>query len=326
MSTKDILLSDLKKNINQWISGEEISRKLSISRAAVSKQIGQLRKKGYEIESLPRKGYMLTKVSDLILADEILDGLDTDVFGKKEIICLDKTDSTNTRAKDLAANGAGEGTIVLAEEQGAGRGRKGRKWFSPPGDSIYASLILRPAISPGEAPVITLLTAVVAAETLLSMTDLNPRIKWPNDILINGKKISGILTEISTDMDAVDFVVVGIGLNVNTPLSSFPDEIKDIATSILAETGEHLSRTDIIREFLKQYEHFYSIFTKEGFGPIIKRWKELADIIGKRISVDMISKKHIGTVIDVDNTGVLIMEDDEGRDQRIISGDVTIMC
>jgi len=324
MSTKNQLLLYLKENQGNWVSGELISNNLSVSRSAIWKHIRKLKEEGYVIESAPKKGYFLSKASDPITADEIMEGLCTNVFGRKNIIYLKETDSTNTRAKELAAQGAPEGTLIIAEKQTKGRGRRGRNWFSPSGGGIYFSLILRPAISPGETPRITLMTAVVLAETLISMMKLKLRIKWPNDILVNGKKLAGILTEISTEMDAVNYIVVGLGMNVNTRFENFPSEIKKSATSILIEAGNRVPRIKFIQNYLKLYEKYYNMFKKNDFEPIMKRWKELADIIGKQIRVDVIGKTHIGKVIDVDNDGVLILKDDQGRLQRIFSGDVTL--
>ncbi|MEA1899486.1 MAG: biotin--[acetyl-CoA-carboxylase] ligase, partial [Thermodesulfobacteriota bacterium] len=284
----------------------------------------KLKDDGYVIESAPKKGYLLSKASDPITADEIREGLCTKVFGRKNIICLKETDSTNTRAKELAAQGAPEGTLVIAEKQTKGRGRRGRNWFSPPGGGIYFSLILRPAMPPGETPRITLMTAVVLAETLISLVKLNLRIKWPNDILVNRKKLAGILTEISTEMDAVNYIVVGLGMNVNMQFENFPSEIKKKATSILIETGKQFPRVRFIQHYLIMYEKYYDMFKKNDFEPIMKRWKELADIIGNQIKVDVLGKTHIGKVIDVDDDGVLILKDDQGRLQRIFSGDVTL--
>ena len=179
-------------------------------------------------------------------------------------------------------------------------------------------------MQPGETPRITLMTAVVLAETLISLMKLKLRIKWPNDILANGKKLAGILTEISTEMDAVNYIVVGLGINVNTRFENSPQDIKKSATSILIENGKHFSRIKLIHEYLKLYEQYYDMFKKNDFEPIMKRWKELADIIGKQIKVDVIGKTHTGKVVDVDNDGVLILKDDQGRLQRIFSGDVTL--
>jgi BirA family biotin operon repressor/biotin-[acetyl-CoA-carboxylase] ligase len=323
MSTKDQLLLYLKEGKGDWVSGEALSNKIAVSRSAVWKHICKLREEGYVIESSPKKGYLLRKAPDLLLPNEIREGLETRVFGKRDIIYFTETDSTNTRAKDLAVRGAPEGTLVISERQTKGRGRKGRSWFSPSQGGIYISLILKPSISPSEAPKITLLTAVVVAEALRSLTGLSAIIKWPNDILIDGKKVAGILTEMSTEMDAIDHIVVGLGLNVNTP--DFPVDIRDKATSIFIETGKHFPRARFIHEYLKWYEEYYEIFKRIGFEPIIKRWKELTNIIGKRITVEMISKKYSGEVQDIDKDGVLILKDNTGKSHRIIFGDVTLM-
>lgn len=325
MTTKEQLLSYLKKEMGNWVSGESLSNKLAISRAAVWKHIGKLKADGYIIESSPKKGYLLSKISDLLLPAEITEGLDTKIFGKENIVYLNEIDSTNIKAKELAVMGAPEGTVVIAEKQTKGRGRRGRSWFSPSGDGIYASLILRPAMSPIELPRITLMTAVAVSEALLSLTQLKIRIKWPNDILVNGKKIAGILTEISTEMDEVDYIIVGLGLNVNTPYESFPEEIRDEASSISMEMGRHFPRAPIVREYLRWYEKYYEMFKKRGFEPIMHRWKELADIAGEQIMVDVLGEKYVGEVLDVGNDGVLLLMDKEGTTHRIFSGDVQIM-
>ena len=323
MATKDQVLSYLKQYKGSWISGESMSSKISVTRSAIWKQICKLREDGYVIQSSPKKGYLFQMAPDMLLPDEIRDGLKTEIFGKNQIVYFKETDSTNTRAKELASKGSPEGTLVISEKQTKGRGRKGRNWFSPSQAGIYTSLILRPRIPPNEAPKMTLLTAIAVAETLRSLTQLDANIKWPNDILINGKKIAGILTEISTEMDAIDYIVVGLGMNVNTP--DFPEDIRKIATSVFIETGKYFPRVRLIREYLKWYEKYYKIFIKTGFDPIIKRWKELTNIIGRKIMVEMIDKKYIGEVEDINNDGILILKDNNGRYRRISSGDVTFM-
>jgi BirA family biotin operon repressor/biotin-[acetyl-CoA-carboxylase] ligase len=322
MNTKDKLLLYLKENRNNWVSGEGLSRMLEVSRSAINKHIHQLKQMGYQIETSTRKGYLLSEVPDLLLPGEIREGLDTRVFGAGQIVHFEETDSTNLRAKILAAAGAPEGTVVIAERQTRGRGRKGRSWFSPDGGGIYISLILRPAMPPGEAPRITLVTGVAAAEALLSVTPLEARIKWPNDILIKGKKIAGILTEISTEMDEIDHIVVGVGMNVNLEAGSLDEEIRETATSILIETGEVFPRVKLIRAFLKKFETCYEILLSQGFNPIRERWKELSDSLGRQITVDMIGRTRAGEFIDIDAEGVLILKDDRGEHHRIVSGDI----
>ncbi len=324
MTTKDSLLLYLKKHKNRWVSGEHLSHKLAVSRAAVNKHIRKLREDGYHITSSTKKGYCFQGAGDLLIPAEIQEGLKTRIFGKPDIISFDNTDSTNIQARLLAEKGAPEGTLVLAEKQTSGRGRKGRTWFSPPGRGIYASLILRPAMPPSEVPGITLITAVAAAESLIALTKLPIKIKWPNDLLINSRKLAGILTEISTEMDAVNYIIVGIGLNINTPPEDFPEEIKPIATSVLAESGKTFSRVDILQAFIHQYEACYDQFKQEGFTGLRKRWKALTDIIGRNIKVEKVDATLSGQVVDVDNDGVLILKDNKGQMHRVFSGDVIL--
>lgn len=297
---------------------------MAISRAAIWKHIRKLKEEGYVIESSPKKGYLLSKDSDLLLPHEIRQGLDTRVFGKRGIDYFEEVDSTNLKAKDLAEGGAPEGTVVIAERQTAGRGRRGRSWFSSSRNGIHMTLILRPAISPIGAPRITLMTAVAVAEALMSVVKLDVKIKWPNDILVNGKKLVGILTEISTEMDAVNYILVGIGLNVNTPLEDFPKEIQDSATSIFIETGEKFLRTPLLKACLEHFEIYYEIFRRNQFSQIMGRWRQLSGIVGQKIRVDVLGQDHTGDVIDIDDDGVLILKDAQGRLHRIISGDVTL--
>jgi len=322
MSTKNELLSRLKQAKGDWVSGEFLSEELSVSRAAVWKHIRKLREEGYLIQSSPRKGYLLEKASDMLLPEEIREGLTTLILGRKDIHHLRKTASTNTTAKELAANGAAEGTLVVSEMQTGGKGRLGRKWFSPFGEGIYLSFILRPAVSPVEAPKMTLMAAVAMAEALHSGTGLHVSIKWPNDILLGGKKLAGILTEISTEMDAVDYVVIGLGLNVNT--ASFPSEIREKATSLLIETGKTHARSGLIRDFLKWFEGYYELFQRGDFEPILNRWRQFSHIEGRRITVETIGNKTSGTALDIDRDGFLMVEDDDGHIHRIYSGDITL--
>jgi BirA family biotin operon repressor/biotin-[acetyl-CoA-carboxylase] ligase len=321
-SSKNQLLKYLRERNGEWVSGESLSGQIGVSRSAVWKQISKLREEGYSIESSSKKGYLFQKASEMLLPNEIREGLETKLFGKGDIFYSREIDSTNRKARDLAEEGASEGTLVLSEAQLKGKGRKGRAWFSPPEGGIYISLILKPTISPVEAPKFTLLTAVAIAETLLSLTPLNIHIKWPNDILVQGKKIAGILTEMSTEMDAINYIVVGLGLNVNT--LKFPDEIRGIATSILIETGKVFPRVKLIQEYLAQYEAYYDIYKKTGFDPIIDRWKDLSEIIGKKVEVEVIGNQFIGEALDIDSDGALILKDNQGGVHRIISGDITL--
>lgn len=324
MEIKNRILNRLKENREYWTSGEDLSITLNLTRTAVWKHIQSLRNEGYVIESSSKKGYRLMKIPDVLTSAEILDGLATKTFGKTGFYYMEEAGSTNQEAAALAENGAPEGTVVIADHQSRGRGRKQRNWFSPPGTGIYISLVLKPPITPAEAPRITLLAAVAGAETLRHLTGLDISIKWPNDLLVNGKKISGILTEMSAGMDAVNHIIVGIGINVNTSNESLPDEIRDIATSARAETGSVHSRSSIVRSLLEYFELYYDLFLRGEFHKILTRWKELSGIIGRKIQVDGINSRISGTVLDVNDDGVLILKDGEGVIHRVFSGDVIL--
>ncbi len=322
MTNRSQLLAQLKGG--GWVSGQVLTYQLAISRTAVWKHICKLREEGYTIEASRKKGYRLLKVSDFLNESEIREGLKTSILGQGEIVCLKETESTNAYAKAMAVDGIPEGTVIVAELQTRGRGRRGRDWFSPFREGLYLTMILRPQIRPTEAPRLTLMTSVAVAEAIEDMTDLNCRIKWPNDVLIGGKKVAGILTEIHSEMDAVNFVVLGIGINVNTPLDSFPDELKAKASSLLIETGRIVSRVELLRACLERIEARYEEFNKGRFDDVMDCWRERSDIIGREIEVDMINRRFRGVAVEFDADGVLILKDGEGNTQRIFSGDVTV--
>ena len=322
MSTAERILQQLRAEPGTWTSGERLSRELGVSRSAVWKHVRALRRDGYGIDSSPRKGYRLTGTPPWLLPAEIREGLRTRVFGRGEIAYHRETDSTNTRAKALAASGAPEGTVVIAETQTGGRGRKGRTWFSPAGEGVYLSLILRPPISPVEAPKITLIAGIAVAESLLArLADLDVHIKWPNDVLVGRKKVAGILTEISSDMDRVGFVVSGVGLNANG--RRFPEEIEPVATSLALETGGPApDRAALVRGFLERYEHWYDLFLREGAPPVLDRWKALSRTLGSRVAVDGPGGRVTGVAREIDRDGGLLVEDEQGKVHAVFSGDV----
>lgn len=322
MSTKDELLKYLRYSDGAWISGETLASTLAISRTAIWKHIKILQEEGYQIESSTKRGYVLKAIPDRLLPAEIQEGLKTIRFGHKKIEYYDETDSTNVRARMLAHHGAPEGTVVVAETQTQGRGRRGRTWYSPPGCGIYVSIILRPLVQPHEAPQLTLMTAVAMAETLMMLVDLPFTIKWPNDILIHGKKISGILTEMAMEMDRVDYVIVGLGLNVNTPAEVMAEEIHEIATSLKILTGKTFSRVEILQNFLKKLEDHYALFQGRQFEVIRNRWKELSGIIGRHVKIENLDRAYEGEVVDLDQDGFLVLRAGDGKLQRIVAGDV----
>jgi BirA family biotin operon repressor/biotin-[acetyl-CoA-carboxylase] ligase len=322
MTTKAALLARLKKVQGRWVSGQVLSRELSISRMAVSKNIGNLRKEGYPIQAVTKKGYCLTALPDRLVEAEIKPKLITRIFGQQEIYHYDVIDSTNIRARELAEKGAAEGTLVIAESQTAGRGRRGRAWVSPQNDGIYLSLIARPWLSPVEAPQLTLLTAVALANAIMKKNDLVIQIKWPNDLLIEGRKLSGILTELRTEGDRVAYVIIGIGVNVNTTIGDLSTVTDQKVTSIALETGAKVSRLELLQAFLKEFEDQYTFLGTHGFDPILERWKSLSDIVGKMVRVDQAGHTLKGRVLDIEQTGVLVVKSETGEVKRIFSGDL----
>lgn len=322
---QNILLDVLKQNQGQWVSGETLAGRLSMTRSAIWKKVGVLKEEGYGIESVPHRGYRLLTIPDLLLAQEIRDGLQTSVFGKRGIHRYVSTDSTNNRAKELAAGGAAEGVLVIAEEQAQGRGRLDRPWFSPGGKNIYVSLIMRPTLPPTAVSRMVLLTAVAAAEALTTTTGLAASIKWPNDIMAGGRKIGGILLEMSVEMDAIDYLVIGLGINVNSTAGQFPKEIRGKTTSVLTETGRTFSRVLLLVRFLELFEHGYNTFREAGLESIVNRWKALSDMMGKQAAIRTVNGDYKGVITDMDSDGFLIIRDDQGSETRLVSGDITVL-
>ena len=322
---RQALLFALRSQTDQWVSGEELSGGLGISRAAISKHIAAIKEMGYTIASTPGKGYLLTNAPDLLLPEEILFGLQSERMGKTGITHHLLTDSTNIQAREQAGQGAPEGTLVVAESQSAGRGRKGRSWIAGTGEGLLFSLILRPKMEPSRAALITLMTAVAVAEALIDQTGINARIKWPNDILVGRKKLAGILTEMSMELDAVDHVIVGVGLNINTPAAAFHPEIKEIATSVMAETAHEFSRVSLLQAILTRFETLYTTLSTKGPESILTRWKGLSDIMGRRVRVALMREDIEGWVEDIDPDGVLLIKNDAGESLRILSGDITYL-
>lgn len=231
--------------------------------------------------------------------------------------------STNTAARALAEQGCVHGTLVVADRQTGGRGRKGRAWFSPPGCGIYASLVLRPELPPDHIPVFTLAAGVAVAETLRAATGLSVDIKWPNDVLYGGRKLCGILTEMSSDADRVDFVIVGIGINVNTPRSRFRDELRDIATSTFAETGHTIQRAVVLSAIMARFEEIYREVDTSGTEGVLRRWSDLCPLFGRQVQVERVRDVVKGTVVGITTAGALQVRDAAGVVETVLSGDVS---
>ena len=313
------IIHSLKKSPD-YVSGEEISRDLNISRAGIWKHIEDFRRQGYEIAAIPRRGYRILSSPDKLLPWEIKFNLNTAYIGH-EIVYKEVLPSTMDEAMRLGISGAAAGTVVCAETQSKGRGRLGREWVSPPGKGIYASLILRPDTPLSEISQLTLVSAVSICEALRHCAGVDAQIKWPNDILINGKKVAGILTELNAEMDRVRFVVVGFGINVNTLAGQLPPE----GTSLKIEAKKDLSRVAVLQDVLRSFEKWLNIFEKEGFAVVRGRWKELSATLGKRVKFVEPSGEVHGTAFDLAPDGSLLLRKDSGEVVKKNSGDAIHM-
>ncbi|MEW6375423.1 MAG: biotin--[acetyl-CoA-carboxylase] ligase [Thermodesulfobacteriota bacterium] len=318
---KEEVLQLLREHPSGFLSGEEISRRLKVTRTAVCKRVKRLRNLGYEIEASTRSGYRLLRSPDLLTPSEIKPILRTKCMGKA-IHHFHTIDSTNVKAYQLALNGAGEGEVVIAESQEQGRGRLGRHWFSPPFLNLYLSVILRPDIPPHQAPLITLVAAVATADAIEKISGLHPLIKWPNDILLGGRKVAGLLNEIHSEVDRIHFVILGIGVNLNMDGKTFPREIRALATSLKKEMGQAISRKAFVQSLLEGLERWYGIFLKEGGPVILRAWRDRARIKGRPVKVTSFGESLTGIAIDVDSDGALIIETKKGERKRVVSGDI----
>lgn len=313
---------ELLRRQEGFLSGEDIGRELSITRAAVWKGIKKLREEGYEIEAVTNRGYRLTNPETMYNKRELEQGLKTKTMGQT-IYFYEETDTTNNRARELALEGAPEGTLVVAEKQTAGRGRRGKVWESPLGTGIWMSLVLRPQIAPTEASVLTLLCGLATAEAIEAETGLSADIKWPNDILINGKKAVGILTEMDCEMSEVHFVIPGIGINVNT--ASFPPEIAEIATSLYLECGKTVSRRRLVHKVLERLEEHYETFLRTGsFAAMLEDYRKHCITLGKEVHV-LGREPFFAEALDITPEGeLLVRRADNGKEEVVFSGEVSI--
>jgi BirA family biotin operon repressor/biotin-[acetyl-CoA-carboxylase] ligase len=313
------ILALLHAAADNAVSGAEISRKLSISRTAVWKQINNLRNNGYEITAEPARGYRLLTSPDILSAPALNCLASSNLVGTR-VILLPETTSTNTFAFRLAEEGAAEGTVVVANQQTGGKGRLGRVWASPPGVNLYCSIILRPAIQPVAAPQLTFLSVIAVARAIEALTPLETRIKWPNDLLVNGKKVAGLLNEMSAETDKVNFVILGIGVNLNMTAGQFPAELRHPATSLYLETGMKVDRTEFAKRLLLEFDKLYAVFLREGYEPARQEWLERSRLAGVTVTVTDGGRVRSGRVAGIDEFGALLLESGE----QILSGDLVL--
>jgi BirA family biotin operon repressor/biotin-[acetyl-CoA-carboxylase] ligase len=321
METAERILSLLRTE--SVVSGEALSTELGISRAAIWKHVEALRAAGYGIESHRARGYTLVGAPDRLLPAEIARHLKTERFGRR-LACFESIDSTNVHAAQLAREDAPEGTLVLAEAQTRGRGRLGRSWVSPPRLNLYASFVLRPRLAPADAPQLALAAAVAVARTLEPLAPGRVAIKWPNDCLLDGKKVAGILTEMDAEVDRIRSIVLGIGVNLNAPARAFPPELRATATSVWLATGERVDRARFAAALCGALEGVYDRVVRDGFAVIAPEWESLSCLTGRRVTIDGAGRRSEGTVRGIDERGRLVLDGTNGE-ERIMAGDVSIV-
>lgn len=306
---------------HDYVSGQELCEHFGVSRTAVWKAIKQLEKEGCRIEAVNNRGYLLQENDDMMSGVEIAGYMDTTSMGKN-LFFHKETGSTNVDVKQLAEEGAVEGTLVVADRQNAGRGRRGRAWISPAGESIYMSLLLRPRCAPDKASGITLVMAIAVLEAVKELAGETSGIKWPNDIVINKKKMCGILTEMSTDMESIHYVVVGVGINVNQ--RSFADDIKDTATSIYVETGKKTNRSKLVARVMYYFEKNYEIFQKTwDLTGLVDKYNGFLLNCGQQVRVLDPKGEYNGVAQGINEKGELLVERD-GQVVAVYAGEVSV--
>jgi len=316
----DKLIDLLVKNAMVVVPGPKIASEIGVTRQQVWAWIEKLRSLGMEIGGVPAEGYQMVTIPDILAPSLVRAELGDHPLGRN-IIHYFRTDSTNAVAVKLAAEGAEHGTVVVAEEQTAGRGRLGRAWFSEKSSGIYTSIILRPPLSPAAAPVLTLMAGLAAQKAVNTVTGLAVDIRWPNDLLVNGKKVCGILTEMSAEVDRLHAVVLGIGINVNHSL--MPTPLEEIATSLRMEAHRGISRVQVFVALLREIERYYQLLLKSGSKAISERWEAASSFAhGKRVRVVTAAGETLATTTGLDPSGALKIQFDDGRQESLVAGEV----
>lgn len=305
-----------------YVSGQQLCDKLGVSRTAVWKTVNQLKEAGYEVEAVRNRGYRIVDSPDVITAAELSSQIDTEWAGKN-VYYYEETDSTNIRAKRLGDDGAPHGTLAVANEQTTGRGRRGRGWESPAGSSIYMSILLRPEFPPVKAPMLTLVMALAVTDGIQEATGLDVQIKWPNDIVLNGKKLVGILTEMSTEIDFINHVVIGVGINVN--IESLPGELGDKATSLRIETGHTLKRSKIIATVMRQFEKYYALFLETmNLEKMQEAYNRLLVNQNKEVRILGAKEEYNAFALGINTEGELLVRREDGSVETIFAGEVSV--
>ena len=316
-----VLLTLLAENATIVISGARIAKEIGVSRSTVWRWVNRLRQLGVRVKGQPRSGYFLENMPDILMPELLRRRLRGSVFGKR-IYHYFKTDSTNRVALELGHAGEPAGAVIIAEEQTAGRGRAGRTWHSERGTGLYVTLLLRPQLSPSQAPLLTLLAGLSARAAIQAQTGVAPDLKWPNDLLLSGRKTGGILTEMHAEPGTVRFVLIGIGLNVNQ--TKFPSELGTTATSLRMETGRQHSRLELLVRLLQQFESDYNRFLERGPGCVVEGFASASSFAsGKRVRVANGKENFAGTTAGLTAEGLLQVKRDDGATVAVVSGDVS---
>jgi BirA family biotin operon repressor/biotin-[acetyl-CoA-carboxylase] ligase len=314
------LLTLLAENATIVISGARIAKEIGVSRSTVWRWAQRLRGLGVKVKGQPATGYFLEQVPDILMPDMLRQRLKGNLFGKR-IHHFFKTDSTNRVALELGHAGEPESAVVIAEEQTAGRGRAGRSWHSERAMGIYVTLLLRPRLAPVQAPLLTMMAGLSVRSAVQAVTGLAVDLKWPNDLLIRGKKAGGILTEMHAEPGQIRFVIVGIGLNVNQ--EKFPNELSSVATSLRIETGKPQSRLELLVRLLREFESDYNRFLQEGVAGVVERFETISSYAkGKRVRVSNGAESYTGTTAGLGPEGLLHVRRDDGEMVTVIAGDV----
>lgn len=321
-SIRQRLLQMLEEHTDTYVSGQMISESLNVSRTAIWKHVAELRKNGYEVEAIQKKGYRIVTRPNSLSKEEISLKLGTTFIGR-EIHAYPSVETTQFIAHNLAHEGIQDGAIVVADEQTAGKGRLGRSWHSPKGSGIWTSIILRPKLPPQRAPQFTLIAAVSVVQAIRKQTGLEAEIKWPNDILINGKKIVGILTELQAEADQIKSVIIGMGINVNAGIEDFPSDLTT-ATSLKIESGEDVNRAALLASILNELEVLYTEYMENGFRMIKLLWESYAISLGRNIKARTLNGVIEGLAKGITEEGVLLLESDDGEVHHIYSADIEI--
>jgi BirA family transcriptional regulator, biotin operon repressor / biotin---[acetyl-CoA-carboxylase] ligase len=306
------------------VSGADLAERLGISRAAIWARVEELRELGYEIHASPHEVYRLRSVPDVLHADDLLARLEPGMVVGRDIRVFQETTSTNDVVDKLGRDGVKEGVVVFAEAQSKGRGRLGRSWLSARGKGLWFSLLLRPPLPPQSATQITVASATAMARALRQAAGLRVEIKWPNDILINDRKVCGILTEMTAELDKINFIVLGIGVNVNFNASDFPPDLRKTATSLLIETGRPTRRSELAATILRELDADYAQVRASRFETVADEWEANCTTIGREVEITCGNRAVQGRAESLDPEGALLVRTQHGHLERIIGGDVTL--